>query len=316
MRLKIGNFYNLLETYKSKTKGRYIRRSHPSDLFWSTACYLINKKGMEKILSHCLSKNNNQLTFKLIPLTKNDNSISLKQGIIYPKLGNADWYFYDLANTYILNPPLYIANNRDFRSTFHDNHTSIHIRESNKILERLEWKQIKFGLTLLEMSRILNENNIPHFLACGTLLGVIREGKFIDHDEDIDLGILSNEYNSKVENEILKKFNLYKRYGNINSGYEISFIHPLSKVKIDLFLHYYDPSNNKMWCVSSDNKNKIYKWGYTPFKLILIQFLNNSFYIPEDYEKYLIESYGKDWKIPKNFNYEEGIKGGYKNLIN
>ena len=36
---------------------------------------------------------------------------------------------------------------------------------------------------------VLNESEIEYFLTCGTLLGYIREGDFIEWDSDIDLGV-------------------------------------------------------------------------------------------------------------------------------
>ena len=39
------------------------------------------------------------------------------------------------------------------------------------------------------------------------------------------------------------------------------------------------------------------------------------FNIPDNPELYLTEQYGKDWKIPKIFNYTQGLNGEYKNLI-
>ena len=45
---------------------------------------------------------------------------------------------------------------------------------------------------LAVLKSILDTKNIPFQLAFGTLLGVIREGDFIDWDEDIDLAILDD----------------------------------------------------------------------------------------------------------------------------
>ena len=49
-------------------------------------------------------------------------------------------------------------------------------------------KQVSIEL-LSKVCAVLNENGIDYFLTCGTLLGYIREGDFIEWDSDIDLGV-------------------------------------------------------------------------------------------------------------------------------
>ena len=46
---------------------------------------------------------------------------------------------------------------------------------------------------LSDFNSIANKNNLKFGLIYGTLLGAIREHDFIDHDEDIDLFVLSEQ---------------------------------------------------------------------------------------------------------------------------
>ena len=39
-----------------------------------------------------------------------------------------------------------------------------------------------------------NKHNIPGYVACGTLLGFVRDGGFMPHDDDIDVAILPGEW--------------------------------------------------------------------------------------------------------------------------
>jgi len=44
-----------------------------------------------------------------------------------------------------------------------------------------------------KVHNILEEKKIPYFIICGTLLGSVRNGKFIPWDDDIDIGIFEED---------------------------------------------------------------------------------------------------------------------------
>ena len=54
---------------------------------------------------------------------------------------------------------------------------------------------------LQEVTRVLEELNIPYFMQGGTMLGAIRHGGFIPWDDDVDLGIPRADYD-----RLLKEF--------------------------------------------------------------------------------------------------------------
>lgn len=67
-------------------------------------------------------------------------------------------------------------------------------RVRQKLPNRTQWeKQEKFQAALLAVQRALESCGISFFLCCGTALGAHREGYFIPHDEDIDIGIFYSE---------------------------------------------------------------------------------------------------------------------------
>ena len=182
---------------------------------------------------------------------------------------------------------------------------------------------------LCDMKKILDENNQEFFLAYGTLLGCVRNNDFIPYDNDIDIGIFYDNFDINIINKIKesKLFRVASQCGDIENGFEITFIHT-NNVPIDIFI-YYKIKDNYYYCTSFDEKiyfekgnyctvwGQCYKWGHTIKGLISFPFKSSHFLIPSNFEEYLEESYGKDWKIPKSFSYEQGIVNNYyKNLIN
>jgi hypothetical protein len=58
---------------------------------------------------------------------------------------------------------------------------------------------------LKKVTKILDENNIEYWLEFGTLLGCIRDGKFIEWDSDIDLGVWCLDKIKELEQEFINK---------------------------------------------------------------------------------------------------------------
>ena len=61
----------------------------------------------------------------------------------------------------------------------------------------------KVQARLLEMAvkiaGILERNDVPYQIACGTLLGAVRHGGFIPWDDDFDLALFDDTYDRAIE---------------------------------------------------------------------------------------------------------------------
>lgn len=183
-------------------------------------------------------------------------------------------------------------------------------------------REEKFKECLEDMKIILDEKNQLFFLAWGTLLGYYREKKFISYDGDIDIGILEKDFNFSIIDTILstKKFKLYKKYGGQESkNLEYTFQH-LNGIRIDIFIYY--QISEKYYYTSTFNdicskkKEGFCKWGRHIDGFKEIEFYGKNYLIPSNVEQHLIDSYGEDFMTPKKFNYIQGIRGLYKNLLN
>jgi GR25 family glycosyltransferase involved in LPS biosynthesis len=103
----------------------YILHLHQKGKYtYSTVSYIINRKGMEKILSNM--GNNPFYLLKKMSVT-----------------GAADSILYDQAKTYTVNPSFIIPNNTDLDSTIHTDHTNDHLKTSFNTLKKYENRIIK-----------------------------------------------------------------------------------------------------------------------------------------------------------------------------
>ena len=184
--------------------------------------------------------------------------------------------------------------------------------------------------TLLDLKEVLDSSNVQFWISDGTHLGYYRDSDFISHDPDIDVGIFIEDW----ENEVLDKlkrngFNLKWQFGLEECGLEYAI--EKRGIKIDLFFFYKNlPNRNIYWhatwfgTYNTPGKfRKMVRCFYEPFELKEIEFLGYKFLAPKDTEKYIIQKYGPDWKIPKikwdwikdPFNSEEvGIYIEYQDL--
>lgn len=150
---------------------------------------------------------------------------------------------------------------------------------------------------------------IEYFVDFGTLLGVIREGDFLKHDDDIDITICSPDINSHFVVDLLLK-----------EGF--SFIHSLEykgKSRI-VALDYKGTSVDFYFRELSDDGSVYWRYGayFNPkenypsqewnncirisYPLTLQckrwQFKDMKISVPTDPEEHLVFEYGEGWRVP------------------
>jgi phosphorylcholine metabolism protein LicD len=179
----------------------------------------------------------------------------------------------------------------------------------NRMKYRTENKNfLKEGDTVLHAaSKVLNSIQVFHWLEFGTLLGVIRDGRLISHDTDIDFGVFLNDYSDEIRSAFVKAgFRLVHRIEIEAGKYGLEESYELNGVKVDLF--YFTKTNSGMYChlFPSAGKNKrLVRELFTSvntFKTMEWQSLNVN--IPADSAQRLTDTYGdfhikrKDWNTP------------------
>lgn len=163
-----------------------------------------------------------------------------------------------------------------------------------------------------DIAAALDSAACDYCLEGGTLLGVVREGRLLPWDDDVDLTVLSeNQPRLLTAVKRLNKFKYRVRYRKnfINesplvSG-EIRLVRVTRRklffwkgdVRVDIFLKSVD-RYSAYWTVGHPRsfvKKSVPKKYYQ--QLTSIAFEGQSVSIPQDYDEYLTLRYG-DWKVP------------------
>ena len=94
----------------------------------------------------------------------------------------------------------------------------------NKTLRKVQLVQLEIAK---EVDRVCTENGIKCFLIGGTLLGAIRHKGFIPWDDDLDIGMLRNDYEKFA---IISAASLNEKYKFIDWKSDSNYPHPMGKV--------------------------------------------------------------------------------------
>jgi hypothetical protein len=147
---------------------------------------------------------------------------------------------------------------------------------------------------LNEVVLILESLSIPYVLEGGTLLGIIRENRFLPWDVDVGIAVAAEEIFPKKENlkEVLS-----------DAGFRLSDLDDtFENCKINA-IKYGARYEITGWFLRGRYRRR-YHYRMAPGVLSekkLIHFMNYPFMIPAQPEKYLYHFYG-NWKVP--------VKGG------
>jgi GR25 family glycosyltransferase involved in LPS biosynthesis len=108
---------------------------------YSTVGYLINRKGMKKIVDYVYDKAT--------------NSYNLGRNLMLTPNGRADFFIYNIARTYYLQPDLFYPQNLEIQSNIHTEHTDAHIKRSLEV--------VKYYDNKVKVKDFFNKYDIPVF---------------------------------------------------------------------------------------------------------------------------------------------------------
>lgn len=157
------------------------------------------------------------------------------------------------------------------------------------------------------VQRLLDEVGIRSFADFGTLLGLIREGKLLAHDIDMDIGVIINTPSDLDRLRLhLERFGfaLWRQY--IFDDNMVQESYHFSGIKVDLNYYIITDECSKTWLFYrepgekyDDNTRNIVEMSYSPIKEFrTIEIQGEQVCIPANAEQILEEKYGPTWRTP------------------
>jgi hypothetical protein len=165
------------------------------------------------------------------------------------------------------------------------------------------WQKMPKGAELVmeQCCKVLESENMVYRLTDGTVLGLYREGRFIEHDNDIDVDVLG-------DNQLIELTGLL-----INSGLKLGrkVIYKGRIQQLVFFTKNHTIFDIVVW--HKQNNHSIVNYSERSYERIQdikffkennldsIFFKGKEYPIPGPVEEWLEMRYGNDWKIPKTY---------------
>lgn len=211
-----------------------------------------------------------------------------------------------------------------------------HMMGLYRVYEKIYWTLVdrkkreglhKLGYEYMKkINATLDKSGFQYFITYGTLLGIMREGQFMGHDNDIDMGIICDERFSwdKLEKS-LQEIGLYKKHQFTLEGKVTEQTYACENLSIDFFLYEFFDVDHQISYVYFRNENERYEDTIFEVsrhitkkidKLEKIQNSKGEFCVPGNAEEFLEEIYGKDWRVPQpNWKPQRDILEGKKGFF-
>lgn len=156
---------------------------------------------------------------------------------------------------------------------------------------------------------------VDYFADFGTLLGFVREGSFLSHDYDIDLGVLAAPANRGAVRKAIEGagYQLWRQWILDEKAVEESYrcVDQHGKLLIKFDINYYESDRDSMrtWLFYKDphedyppGERSVVEMRYSRVsgisRVLLPRIGNISVPIPNEAERLLEEKYGTGWRSP------------------
>lgn len=161
---------------------------------------------------------------------------------------------------------------------------------------------------LVDLADALPVQQWRWYVISGTFLGIVREGGFLAHDYDIDVGVTFDPQHPEVLDDLVAALRRSPRYvvKKLDDAQTVVEVEPgrftvelapaLVKlihengINVDVFVHHLE--GDRLWHGSS-----IHRWENSAFDLADYMLAGVPVLGPADADRYLTENYG-DWRTP------------------
>ena len=157
-------------------------------------------------------------------------------------------------------------------------------------------------------------NKYDLWLDFGTLLGFYRENDFINHDLDMDFGIIINDYDDFLEKEkylIKKGFSRTKEFYYKNRLVELSYSYKGLNVDFIVYRRKADVIESDTIFFMTNALGKPTRYEVSNYSLPFSELEEHNFKaveikVPNNAREYLSKLYGEDFEVPNtNYNWKE-----------
>ena len=166
---------------------------------------------------------------------------------------------------------------------------------------------------LADLTDLMPAQDWPWYVVSGTFLGIVREGGFLAHDVDIDIGIDADglDFAALVEHLgtspdfVIRKLDHQLSIARVDGRHTLRRLPVLVKlvhrtgINIDVFVHHRE--GDVVW-----HGSNIHRWDNRAFDKSPYELAGISVLGPTDADAYLTENYG-NWRVPvKEFSATTG----------
>jgi len=163
--------------------------------------------------------------------------------------------------------------------------------------------------TLLFFDDYFKQHKVDYMIFASSLLHIVREGKLIPEDAEIDIIVQGNDLNKHLIENIFKAAGYWMSTYSCKEEYGEMYLTNQSSIQPE----YGWIALNPLWfkkgvCYQNMLDDKCILWDskfYEKKTWSTIKYLNRNFKVPNNPEEWLEKWYGSDWNIPLPGNWRD-----------
>ncbi len=151
---------------------------------------------------------------------------------------------------------------------------------------------------LVDFVRVLRGSSIKCFAISGTLLGIVREGRLLPHDDDLDFGVHGWEAQYELAELLSKSADFVTRTNDLKKEKTLQqkVFHAKTGIQVDVFT-FFTRGNGFGHFIESDFGYALER-QYPVFETTSRRVYGVDVCVPDPAERFLEHNYGNDWRTP------------------